>query len=121
MKYGGVIRIRRADNVLIRGCHLTNNHVVGYPSRGDAIYARNTVAMYIEGNLFDNNYAGYSGGAIYVNHGNINSTGDQYINNSADSAGGAIFVFFGNIYSTGDQYINNSADSIGRWSNICLP
>ena len=106
--HGGAIYISKADNVLIRGCHFTDNHVVGDSSRGGAIYAENTVAMNIGESLFDNNYADSVGGAISVSSGNINSTNDQYINNSAANAGGAILVS-GNIYSTNDQYTNNIA------------
>ena len=52
-----------ADNVLSRGCHFTDNHVLGSTSTGGAIYAENTVAMNIEESFFDNNYADspYSG------------------------------------------------------------
>ena len=139
---GGAIHINKADNVLIRGCHFTDNHVAGEFSRGGAIYAENTVAMNIEESFFDNNYAAqgrfsdggaifvdsgniYStndhyinnsavlGGAISVDSGNITSTNDHYINNSAGYDGGAIFVLFGNITSTNDHYINNSADNAG--------
>ena len=45
---GGAIYIRRADNVLIRGCHFTDNHVLGSTSRGGVINVENTVAMNIE-------------------------------------------------------------------------
>ena len=117
--HGGAIYISKADNVLIRGCHFTDNHVVGEDSRGGAIYAENTVAMNIEESFFDNNYAdhadapyyadGNDGGAIYVSNGVIISTNDHYINNSAGYDGGAISVDSGNIYSTNDHYINNSA------------
>ena len=113
---GGAIYISKADNILIRGCHFTDNHVSGVGSRGGAIYAQNTVAMNIEGSFFDNNYADglySSGGAIYVYRGIIISTNDQYINNSAGNGGGAIGVISGNITSTNDQYINNSADYYG--------
>ena len=138
---GGAIHINRTDNVLIRGCHFIDNHVLGQGSSGGAIYAENTVAMNIEESFFDNNYAHglYSrggaifvsrgviistnvyytnnsadrGGAIYVEYGNINSTNDHYTNNSADSVGGAIYVENGNITSTNDHYTNNSADSGG--------
>ena len=142
VRLGGAIFINRSDNVLIRGCHFTDNHVVGEDSRGGAIYAENTVAMNIEESFFNNNYAyggdggaislysgninstnvnytnnsaGY-GGAIYVKYGNITSTNDQYINNSADRGGGAISVYSGNINSTNDHYINNSADHGGAIS-----
>ena len=133
---GGVIFISRADNVLIRSCYFTDNHVLGDSSTGGAIYVENTVAMNIDESFFDNNYAdspysgggaihisggiiistnvyytnnsAYYGGAIYVSSGNINSTNDHYTNNSADH-GGAIYVSSGNINSTNDHYINNSA------------
>ena len=137
--HGGAIYISKAGNILIRGCHFTDNHVLGQGSSGGAIYTGNTVAMNIEESFFDNNYAdslfskggaiyvsrgviistnvqyihnsaGF-GGAIYVYSGNINSTNDHYTNNSADyDVGGAIKVYFGNITSTSDHYINNSAD-----------
>ena len=122
---GGAIYIRRADNVLIRGCHFTDNYVlIGNRSSGGAIFAEITVAMNIEGSVFDNNYAAGArsgaiteqnlikadfGGAIVVVFGNINSTSNQYINNSAGYFGGAIYVKNGNITSTSDHYINNSA------------
>ena len=128
---GGAIYISRTDNVLIRGCHFTDNHVlvVGYyskyfhkHSRGGAIYAENTVAMNIEESFFNNNYAdhadapyyadGNDGGAIYVFNGVIISTNVYYTNNSADY-GGAIRVENGNINSTNDHYTNNSADNDG--------
>ena len=133
---GGAIFISRADNVLIRGCHFTDNHVLGSTSTGGAIYSENTVAINIEESFFDNNYANspYSGGgaifvsrgvitstnvyytnnsaqyggSVYVSSGNISSTNDHYTNNSAGD-GGAIYVYSGNINSTNDYYINNSA------------
>ena len=127
--HGGAIYINRADNILIRGCHFTDNHVVGNSSRGGAIYAQDTVAMKIKESFFDNNYADAAipvrlffplnisdlnkaaiGGAIFVNSGNIYSTSNQYINNSAGNAGGAIGVISGSINSTNDQYTDNSAD-----------
>ena len=116
VRLGGAIFIKGSDNVLIRGCHFTDNHVVGEDSRGGAIYAKNTVAMNIEESFFNNNYADspYSdGGAIYVSRGVINSTNDQYTNNSAGRDGGAIKVSSGNITSTNDHYTNNSADHDG--------
>ena len=135
---GGAIYINRADNILIRGCHFTDNHVLGNSSSGGVIYAVNTVAMNIEGSIFDNNYADAAihvrlvvplsisdlnkaaiGGAIFVNSGNIYSTSNQYINNSAGNGGGAIGVIYGNINSINDSYINNSADlggAIGVYS-----
>ena len=109
---GGAIFINRSDNVLIRGCHFTDNHVVGFASSGGAIHAENTTAMNIGESFFHNNFVVgliSGGGAISVFSGNINSTNDQYINNSA-GYGGAISVSSGNINSTNDQYINNSAD-----------
>ena len=100
---GGAIFINRSDNVLIRGCHFTDNHVVGYSSRGSVILCvENTVAINIEESFFDNNYADglYSdGGAIFVSRGVIISTNVYYINNSAND-GGAISVYSGNINST---------------------
>ena len=114
---GGVIYIRNVDNILIRGCNFTDNHVLGQGSSGGAIYV-NTVAMNIEESFFDNNYADglYSrhsgGGAIYVDSGDVTSTNDQYTNNSAGN-GGAIYVDSGNITSTNDQYTNNSAGNGG--------
>ena len=51
---GGAIYINRTDNVFIRGCHLTDNHVLGVASRGGVICAENTVAMNIEESFFDN-------------------------------------------------------------------
>ena len=135
---GGAIYINRADNILIRGCHFTDNHVLGNSSSGGVIYAVNTVAMNIEGSIFDNNYADAAihvrlvvplsisdlnkaaiGGAIFVNSGNIYSTSNQCINNSAGNGGGAIGVIYGNINSINDSYINNSADlggAIGVYS-----
>ena len=111
---GGAIYIRRADNVLIRGCHFTDNHVVGYRSTGGSIYTGNTVAMNIEESFFDNNYADSlfrsGGGAIYVSSGNINSTNVYYTNNSAVNGGAISVSFAGNITSTNDYYTNNSAD-----------
>ena len=135
---GGAIYIHRTDNVLIRGCHFTDNHVLGYSSRGGVICVENTVAMNIEESFFDDNYA-YGlfsgggaihisrsrgvitstnvyytnnsadyGGAIFVSSGNINSTNDHYTNNSA-VLGGAIYSYSGNINSTNDHYTNNSA------------
>ena len=113
VRRGGAIYIHRADNVLIRGCHFTDNHVLGEVSRGGVIFVENTMAMNIEESYFINNYANsldlYSGGgAIYVYSGNIDSTNDQYTNNSA-VYGGAISVHYGNITSTNDHYTNNSA------------
>ena len=87
---GGAIYIHRADNVLIRGCHCTDNHVVGEDSGGGVICVENTVAMNIEESFFDNNCA-YG---LY-------------------SAGGAIFVSRGVIISTNVYYTNNSADRDG--------
>ena len=114
VSHGGAIYISKADNILIKGCHFTDNHVLGNRSRGGAIYAEITTAMNIGESFFDNNYAAgrSGGGAMYVEYGNITSTSDQYINNSAFN-GGAIFVSSGNITSTNDQYINNSADYFG--------
>ena len=113
---GGAIYIHRADNILIRGCHFTDNHVVGNRSRGGVICVENTVAINIKESYFDNNYA-YGlfsdGGAIYVSRGIIISTNVYYTNNSAGNEGGAIFVLFGNINSTNDQYTNNSASYYG--------
>ena len=37
--HGGAIYIRRTDNVHIRGCHFTDNHVVGHTSKGGVLYA----------------------------------------------------------------------------------
>ena len=121
---GGSIHIGKADNILIRGCHFTDNHLLNAledVSKGGVIYAENVAAMNIENSLFDNNYGNitcsndynsacaYSrGGAIYVSSGDITSTNNSYINNSAHY-GGAIFVYSGNISSTNDYYINNSA------------
>ena len=121
--HGGAISISNVDNILIRGCNFTDNHVLGQGSSGGAIYAVNTVDMNIEESFFDNNYAaGWNsggGGAIYVNSGDVTSTNDHYINNSADDGyGGAISVDSGNITSTNDQYINNSADQLG--GAICV-
>ena len=110
--HGGAISIGNVDNILIRGCNFTDNHVLGQGSSGGAIYAVNTVAMNIEESFFDNKYAAgrYSaGGAIYVGSGNITTTNDQYTNNSADYRGGAIYVRSGNITTTNDQFTNNSA------------
>ena len=90
MSRGGAIYIRRADNVLIRGCHFTDNHVVGEDSRGGAINAQNTVAMNIEESFFNNNYA-----------------------YGLFSSGGAIYVSRGVIISTNVYYTNNSAGSDG--------
>ena len=115
---GGAIYIHRADNILIRGCHFTDNHVVGNRSRGGVICVENTVAINIEESFFDNNYADglYSdGGAIYVSRGVMISTNVYYINNSAND-GGAISVSSGNITSTNDHYTNNSADYGGAIS-----
>ena len=135
--HGGAISISNVDNILIRGCHFTDNHVLGQSSRGGAIHAENTVAMNIEESFFDNNYAegfisaggaiyvdsgddGFisAGGAIYVDSGDVTSTNDQYTNNSADY-GGAIYVSSGNITSTNVYYTNNSAGydggAIGVW------
>ena len=113
VEHGGAIYINRTDNVLIRGCHFTDNHVLGVASRGGVICAQNTVAMNIEGSVFDNNYADgrhSDGGAIHITNGDITSTNVHYINNSAGFSGGAIFVCDGNINSTNDYYKNNSAD-----------
>ena len=90
---GGAIYIDRADNVLIRGCHFTDNHVVGVASSGGVIYAENTVALNIEESFIDNNYADYADG-VY-------------------SDGGAIYVFRGVIISTNVYYINNTAGNYG--------
>ena len=116
VRYGGAIDINRAVNVLIRGCHFTDNHVLGVGSRGGVIYAQSTVAMNIENSFFENNYADgrYSdGGAIHVSEGDITSTNVYYINNSAGFYGGAIDISNGDISSTNDHYINNSAVNNG--------
>ena len=112
VRQGGAIHISKADNVLIRGCHFTNNHVDRLQSQGGAVFSQNTVAMNIEENLFDSNYAGGYGGVIYVkNSGNISSTRNKYISNSARH--GAICISqSGNISSTSDQYINNEGGAI---------
>ena len=104
---GGVIFISRAENVLIRGCHFTNNHVLGDGSRGGVLYVGDTTAVNIEESFFDNNYA-VDGGAIHVSDGDITSTNVYYINNSG-GYGGAIHVTDGDISSTNDHFINNSA------------
>ena len=121
VEHGGVINISRTDNVLIRGCHFTDNHVLGVRSKGGVIYAENTVAINIDESFFESNYVPgkYSyGGAIYVRSGNITSTNDHYINNSAGYDGGAIFVIYGNISSTNDHYTNNSAGDGGGAINV---
>ena len=116
---GGAIYINRTDNVLIRGCNFTDNHVFGVASRGGVICVENTVAMNIEESFFDNNYADglYSGGgAIFVSRGVIISTNVYYTNNSAND-GGAIYFYSGNIISTSVYYINNTANDGGA---ICV-
>ena len=108
---GGAIYISKAGNILIRGCHFTDNHVLGQGSSGGAIYTGNTVGMNIEESFFDNNYAAGTyngGGAIYVSSGDVTTTNDEYTNNSA-GRGGAIYVESGDITSTNDHYTNNSA------------
>ena len=115
VEHGGAIYINKAVNILIRGCHFTDNHVLGDSPRGGVIYALYAVDTNIKNTFFDKNYADgrYSdGGAIHVSKGDINNTNVYYINNSAGK-GGAIFVSSGNITSTSDYYINNSAGSEG--------
>ena len=119
LRRGGAIYISNVDNILIRGCHFTDNRVLEQlGSSGGAIYAQDTVAMNIEESFFDNNYAAASlyivseGGAIFVSRGVIISTNVQYINNSAEY-GGAIYVDSGDITSTNDHYTNNRADYYG--------
>ena len=109
---GGAISINRVDMFLVKGCHFIDNHVT---FQGGAVLVNNTVTMYIEDSLFNNNSAlgsSYSqyiyGGAISVVKGSIFTNNSTYMNNSA-SVGGAICVLSGNIYSTNDHYINNSA------------
>ena len=113
VRRGGAIYMNSTDNVLIRGCHFTDNHVVGEDSGGGVICVESKTAMNIEESFFDNNYADglfSGGGAIYVSRVIIISTNVYYTNNSADHYGGAIYVSSGNITSTNDHYTNNSAD-----------
>ena len=131
VEHGGAIYISRADNILIRGCHFTDNHVLGYTSEGGAIYVysgnitstndyytNNSAASggaihvysgcIISTNDHYTNNSAVNGGAIYINQGSITGTNDHCTNNSA-AYSGAIYVYSGRITSTNDHYTNNSA------------
>ena len=142
VEHGGAIHVGRANNILIKGCHFVDNHVLGYSFKGGAIYTNQLEIMIIKDSVFDNNSAARGvGGAIsvngssifsnnnrYINNSarrggaifvkqpgyNISTTNDEYINNCAGDSGGAIFVSSGgSVLSTGDHYISNIAESAG--------
>ena len=113
VEHGGAIHVERANNILIKGCHFVDNHVIGYSFKGGAIYTNKVEIMIIKDSVFDNNSVARGvGGAISVNGSSIFSTNNRYINNSARK-GGVIYVESGNIFSTSDYCMNNHAVDSG--------
>ena len=97
---GGAIYIHRADNVIIRGCHFTDNHVVGNRSGGGAIYIHRADNVIIRGCHFtDNHVVGNrsGGGAIYIHRADnvlirdCHFT-DNHVSTGTMSSGGAIHI-----------------------------
>ena len=130
--HGGAIYIHRADNVLIRGCHFTDDHVSGTISSGGAIHIHRADNVIIRGCHFtDDHVSGTisSGGAIYIRRAdNILIRGCHFTDNHVVgyiSTGGAIYAkkivamnieesFFDNNYAAAGRHSGGGAIYVSR-------
>ena len=109
---GGVIR--GIYNLTVTNSKFINNiNIKNYNAEGGVIYAQNIISM---NNIYDSNYAGNNGGAVYVSGADkATFINDTFMNNGADGNGGAVYgsvsntkmlpvVTFENV-----KFINNSA------------
>lgn len=85
---GGLIR--GTYNLTVTNSKFINNiNIKNYNAEGGVIYAQNIISM---NNIYDSNYAGNNGGAVYVSGADkATFINDTFMNNGADGNGGAVY------------------------------
>ena len=106
---GGLIR--GTYNLTVTNSKFINN--INYNPEGGVIYAQNIISM---NNIYDSNYAGNNGGAVYVSGADkATFINDTFMNNGADGNGGAVYSSVSNtkmlpvVTFENVKFINNSA------------
>ena len=87
---GGVIR--GTNNLTVTNSKFINNtNPKNSNAEGGAVYAQNIISI---NNIYDSNYAGTKGGAVYVSGGaKTIFINDTFINNRAAGDGGAVYAY----------------------------
>ena len=87
---GGVIR--GTNNLTVTNSKFINNtNPKNSNAEGGAVYAQNIISI---NNIYDSNYAGTNGGAVYVSGGaKTIFINDTFINNRAAGDGGAVYAY----------------------------
>ena len=87
---GGVIR--GTNNLtVINSKFINNTNPKNSNAEGGAVYAQNIISI---NNIYDSNYAGTKGGAVYVSGGaKATFINDTFINNRAAGDGGAVYAY----------------------------
>ena len=109
---GGLIR--GTYNLTVTNSKFINNiNIKNYNAEGGVIYAQNIISM---NNIYDSNYAGNNGGAVYVSGADkATFINDTFMNNGADGNGGAVYSSVSNtkmlpvVTFENVKFINNSA------------
>ena len=91
--------------------NFTNNRALG--SSGGAIYGQITSGSEITNNIFINNSANTTGGAIFNSNPNATISYNSFINNTANTDGGAIHNANSDVAISYNSFINNTANRSG--------
>ena len=118
---GGAIYSFQSSNDLssVKQCQFKKNTA---RSKGGAIYMRVYKSLKNDGNYYESNEAGTSGGAIYLTGTNVfvNLSNSSFVSNTAKASGGAVSVQ-GNTASViafGSSFIKNTAKVSGGAASV---
>lgn len=110
------------DSSVFEHCIFRHGKAVGLDTlenHGGAICVRSYNKIRISNCLFEENFAGLNGGALYMEQGSIFLTGNEFVNNSCGPAvfpwgyGGAICSDDSDPYITGNVFTANSSTGMG--------
>lgn len=85
---GGAISIDNTSSLILNNITFKDNFACGIFAEGGVIHSKGT--LYINGSIFENNYASGAGGAIFSENSNCTIHSSKFINNTAHWYGGAV-------------------------------
>ena len=108
-KEGGALVLDASKSALVKDCTFERN--TGKVGAGISVFKFNNKAskVKIEKCSFKNNYAKFSGGAIYSDCGKVTVTNSKFTGNKAALTGGSIYIMAGSLVLKSCIFKNNKA------------